>query len=101
MQALDLKNVPKPESEEALEKMRRSTPMFLYHGKSDDVLPFKAADKTYEVLRQEIYDGVKSETFKYTSENNLGHSLSPKEIREISQFMNFHMGKWGGQKDEL
>ena len=35
MQALDLKNVPKPEDAEALEKMRRSTPMFLYHGKSD------------------------------------------------------------------
>jgi len=101
MQALDLKNVPKPESEEALEKMRRSTPMFLYHGKDDPVLPFKAADKTYEFLRQEIYDGVNKDTFKYTSENNLAHSLSPREIREISQFMNLHMGKWGGQKDEL
>ena len=88
MQALDLKNVPKPENAEALEKMRRQTPMFLYHGKSDDVLPYKAAEKTYDFLKQEIYDGVSADTFKYFAENNLGHSLSPKELRDVSQFMN-------------
>ena len=73
---------------EALENMRRKTPIFLYHGKSDDVLPYKAAEKTYDFLKQEIYDGVSADTFKYFAENNLGHSLSPKELRDVSQFMN-------------
>ena len=35
MQALDLKLVPKSDNAEAIDQMRRSTPMFLYHGKSD------------------------------------------------------------------
>ena len=51
MQALDMSKLEKPKDAEALENMRRATPMFLYHGKSDDVLPFQASQKTYEFLK--------------------------------------------------
>ena len=68
--------------------------MFLYHGRADPTLPCLAAEKTYNWLREEVYEGAKSDHFMYQSEKNLGHSLSPKEIRDISQWVNSKMEKW-------
>ena len=84
MQALDLKLIAKTHSQEELESVRRATPMFLYHGRADQTLPCAAAEKTYDWLKSELYEGVKSDIFTYQSEKNLAHSLSPKEIRDIS-----------------
>ena len=63
MQALDLKLIAKTHSQEELESMRRATPMFLYHGRADPTLPCPAAEKTYDWLKSELYEGVKSDIF--------------------------------------
>ena len=54
--------------------MRKDTPMFLYHGKSDAVLPLKATEVTYAYLKDEVYAG--SDNLKYETEGGLAHSLS-------------------------
>ena len=101
MQALDLKLIAATHSSESLEQLRRSTPMFLYHGRSDETLPCQSAQKTYDWLKSEIYDGAKSDHFLSQTENGLGHSISPKELRDISQWVNSKMQKWAPNKADL
>ena len=65
--------------------MRKDTPVFLYHGKSDQVLPLKATDITYAYLKNEVFAG--SDNLDYETEGGLGHGLSQKEDMKMRKWM--------------
>ena len=69
--------------------MRKDTPMFLYHGKNDQILPLKATEVTYAYLKDEVYAG--SDKLDYATEGGLAHSLSQKEERKMKEWMQQHM----------
>ena len=61
------------------------TPLFLYHGLDDQVVPHELASITYEVFKEKKFN------FTYELEQNLGHSLSIVEIKKVAKFFNIHM----------
>ena len=61
------------------------TPLFLYHGLDDQVVPHELASITYEVFKQKKFN------FTYELEQNLGHSLSIVEIKKFAKLFNTHM----------
>ena len=36
-------------------KIRRNTPMFIFHGKDDEKIPFENADLSYEYIKDSLY----------------------------------------------
>lgn len=42
---------------ERIEEMRKATPMLLYHGRDDEIIPFHGAVQTYDYLRNFVYRG--------------------------------------------
>ena len=65
--------------------VKQETPMLLYHGESDPMIPIDMAKMSYEVL-DEI--NVK---YQWGQEFGLEHSLSMQEIKEIKTFLDKHM----------
>ena len=66
--------------------MKKHLPIFLYHGTGDEVIPYPLAMKTYEKLKASGF-----ELMQFTSEQHLGHTVSPKETRMITEFLTQHM----------
>ena len=66
--------------------MGKGTPMFLYHGKDDEVIPLHSAVLTYDYLRNIVYRG--SHKLEFYVEDNLDHDEdSDKEWWEVSMFL--------------
>ena len=55
------------------------TPVFLYHGKSDSVVTLDMAEQSYKAALSGV-------SYKFMTEDNLGHGLSPNTI--------FHLKEW-------
>lgn len=53
---------------------KQKTPLFLYHGLDDPVVPIELAKHTYKQLSDHNLD------FQFTQEQGLSHSLSMQEI---------------------
>jgi predicted esterase len=70
------------DKEDVFKDKKENLRFFLYHGKEDDLLEYGRCAKTYENL---IASGFKNAIFK--SEEFLGHSVSPKETKEIAEFL--------------
>lgn len=51
----------------------RKTPLFVYHGERDGVLPCKQAKITYDYLKNEIYSGEFKKNFKFIEECAMKH----------------------------
>ena len=64
---------------------KEKTPLFLYHGLDDPVVPHELATLTYEVFKEKKFN------FTYEIEQNLVHSLSIVEIKKVAKFINTHM----------
>lgn len=61
------------------------TPMFLYHGAEDKVLPLRGSIASYEYLRTKVYKG--SDNLQFTVEDNLDHEISEKELKQLGDFL--------------
>jgi len=101
IQALNYtKAVPKfkdSEERKKIETMRKNTPMFLYHGKDDEVIPLHAAVLTYDYLRNIVYRG--SHKLEFFVEDNLDHDEdSEKEWWEVGMFL--HSLTWNNKAKE-
>lgn len=101
IQALNYtKAVPKfkdSEERKRIETMRKNTPMFLYHGKDDEIIPLHAAVLTYDYLRNIVYRG--SHKLEFYVEDNLDHDEdSDKEWWEVGMFL--HSLTWNNKVKE-
>ena len=61
--------------------MRKDTPMFMYNGEEDTVIPFKTTELTFAYLKDEVYVG--SDNLNCQSEAGMAHEISP-----FSNFLN-------------
>lgn len=77
------------EEKERIANMRKETPMFIYHGLDDQVLPFKTSEVTYSYLQKEVYAG--THNLVYETESGLVHSLSQKEDQLLRMWMQQHI----------
>ena len=75
MLALDIKQ------EDLDLKLKKDTPIFLYHGESDPMIDIQAAKLSYSMLDKY---GLK---YSLKTEKSLEHSISLDEIQMLSKFM--------------
>ena len=61
---------------------KKHLPLFLYHGKSDGVVQYQMASKSYEKLKASGF-----EKMEFYSEEYLPHSVSDTEIQKITDFL--------------
>ena len=59
-----------------------STPVYMYHGTLDDIVPFSLAEKTFKVLKED--GGCSNLHFK---KFEMGHSLCEEELAEIHRLV--------------
>ncbi|XP_072966139.1 uncharacterized protein [Typha angustifolia] len=64
-----------------------SLPIFLCHGKADDVVLYKHGERSVEVLRSNGFPNV---TFK--SYNGIGHYTVPQEMDEVCKWLTARLG---------
>ena len=57
----------------------QKTPLFKYHGKSDNMVPLKMAEKSMKFLTSKIYTGDYKKNYTFITEDGLKHFISPKE----------------------
>ncbi|XP_042431163.1 acyl-protein thioesterase 1 homolog 1-like [Zingiber officinale] len=69
-----------------------SLPIFLCHGKGDDVVQFKHGEKSAQVLKS---TGFENATFK--AYNGLGHYTVPAETDDVCKFLTTTLGLDGSQ----
>jgi len=67
-------------------EQKKKTPVMLYHGKADSMIPLSFAAKSYRVMKDHGIDHM-----EWTAEADLAHSLSMVEIKKITEFLNTHM----------
>ena len=65
---------------------KKKTPVMLYHGKNDNMIPLSFAAKSYRVMKDHGIDHM-----DWTAEDGLAHSLSMTEIKKITKFFTTHM----------
>lgn len=63
-----------------LDEAKKDMPIFLWHGKSDPLIPEGVSTKSYERLKKEGFKVM------HTAEDYLEHSVSPKEMIAIKKF---------------
>ena len=68
-----------------IEDLRKATPMLLYHGKEDQVLPFYGAFASYEYLRNKVYKS--SENLQFFTEDDMDHEISEQELYRVGVFL--------------
>jgi len=71
------------EKDEVKKIVAKNTPLFIYHGKSDEIVKIDYARKS-----KEFWDNQGLTDITYHEEDRLGHSLSQKEIVMVKQFLN-------------
>ena len=65
-----------------LDERKKQLPIFLYHGKMDDVVLYEPSIKEYKKLKEQGFN------LEIHDEDHLGHSISEKEDLEIKKFFN-------------
>ena len=63
------------------QKPKSKPPIFICHGEEDDVVKKEWGFKAYDDLRHQGYD------VEWRSYVHLGHSVSPTELNDISNFL--------------
>ena len=91
MQALDLE--AKTSKFQFLKRDREClthTPVFLYHGESDDILPIKNTFLTYEIFQNKIFSKENEyccpENLTIHTEGKMGHSVSDTELKLLTEW---------------
>ena len=69
--------------------MRKDTPMFMYNGEEDTVIPIKTTELTFAYLKDEVYGG--SDNLNYQSEAGMAHEISPLAIQKIGEWIMHQM----------
>ena len=65
--------------------LKKDSPMFIYHGTEDPMIPVALAEQSYAVMKE------KGLEFEYTREPGMEHEVSNDEIRALKQFFYKHM----------
>ena len=68
---------------------KANTPMFLYHGAKDDLLPLDTSIMTYSLF-DKLYADTKH-NYNFTVEKKLGHSISYDETVLLSKWLHEKM----------
>jgi phospholipase/carboxylesterase len=64
-----------------IKSILKNTPVFLYHGQNDFIVPFGMAKESYEKRLQGV-------SYTLQSEANLGHQLSLNSLNEVKKWVN-------------
>ena len=69
---------------------KRKPPIFICHGEEDDVVKKEWGFKAYNELKHQEFD------VEWQSYLHLGHSVSPTELNDISNFLTAKLQEIGG-----
>ena len=73
-------------------EVQGSTPIFIYHGTADTVIPWNLSEPTYDYLKNVVYKD-HMENFTLMTEEGMGHVISDKEERLVKEWLHNKMGK--------
>jgi predicted esterase len=72
-------------SPEAL-AVQGSTPIFIYHGTADTIIPNNLSYASYAYLRDTVYAN-HMENFSYQTEEGMFHTISTKEFKKVKAWL--------------
>jgi len=94
-QAINEENI-----EAETKKIIAKTPLLIYNGSNDKLIPVKKAQKTYQWLRKCVYKGKYRKNFTFVKDKFLKHKIWAKEIECIRLWL-FKRFKEIGKKDAM